>query len=335
MRTAVHSLVCRQFGPVADVGWERTERVALSPLNVRVDLRAASVGYMDSLMVRGLYQLKPELPYVPGACGAGIVTETGSRVRNIRPGDRVSFLNYFGAFSEEVVTSASSVVTLPASMDFEQGAAYRLTYNPAFYGLVKRGRLRRGENLVVTGASGGVGAAAVQLGRRMGARVIAVVSSAAKAEVATENGASEVVIYGDEPLRARIRGLTQGRGADVLLDVIGGDVLDELTHCVAPYGRILIMGFTSGRIPQIPANIILLKSASVVGVYFGAWGIGHNQAEVRRLNRELYSLGEDGSLSVRIGQRLPLRLGAEALATVTERQIIGKIVLTNEEGLSP
>ena len=292
-----------------------------------MSVRAASVGYMDNLMVRGLYQLKPTLPYVPGACGAGVVTERGSRIQDVCVGDRVSFLNYYGGFAEEVVTTCHSLVQLPEDMDFEQGAAQRLTYAPAFFALVVRGRIQKGETLVVTGATGGVGSAAVQLGLRLGATVIAVVGSPEKAEAALNSGAHHIIVYGEEPIRESVKTLTGGRGADVLLDVIGGDVFDELTHCVAPMGRILVMGFTSGQIPSVTANLILLKNAAVVGVFFGGWGMGKNFDEVRRANQELLALHSERPLIVDIGHRFPIREAVRALSMVVERSTIGKIVL--------
>jgi NADPH:quinone reductase len=299
----------------------------MGPEDVRVSVRAASVGFMDNLMARGLYQLKPDLPYVPGACGAGIVAEVGADITEFAVGQHVSFLNYFGAFAEEVITDQSTLVELPAHMTFDQGAAFRLTYNPAYFALSVRGNLQRGETLVVTGATGGVGAAAVQLGISMGATVIAAVSTREKAALALEAGAHHTVTYDDGRLRDRVRELTGGRGADVILDVLGGDIFDELTHCVAPLGRLLVMGFTSGRIPQVATNLMLLKNAAVVGVFFGGWGIGKNTAAVRYLNDGLFKLAVDRDLKVTIGQGFRMSEAATALELVAERDTIGKIVL--------
>ncbi|MFD4511350.1 NADPH:quinone oxidoreductase family protein [Streptomyces sp. NPDC058464] len=323
-------LVCSAFGPVSDLQWLSRLQRELGPEDVRVAVRAASVGFMDNLMARGLYQLKPDLPYVPGACGAGVVTEVGESVTDFLVGERVSFLNYFGAFAEEIVTERSTLVRLPADMAFDQGAAFRLTYNPAYFALSVRGGLQPGETLVVTGATGGVGAAAVQLGLSLGATVIAAVSSREKAGLALQAGAHHAVVYSDGSLRDTVKGLTGGRGADVVLDVIGGDVFDELTHCVAPLGRLLVMGFTSGRIPQVATNLMLLKNASVVGVFFGGWGIGKNAEQVRALNDRLFELASQRALEVTIGHQLPMHDAAMALELVAERETIGKIVLYTE-----
>lgn len=322
-------ITCVAFGPVRDLQWLPQKRRELGPEDVRVSVRAASVGFMDNLMVRGLYQLKPELPYVPGACGAGLVSEIGHRVTEVVVGERVSFLNYFGAFSEEIVTDEASLVRLPADMPYDQGAALRLTYNPALFALSIRGDLRKGETLLVSGATGGVGAAAVQLGTRLGATVIAAVSSGEKAALALRAGAHHAVVYDHGRLRERVKELTGGRGADVVLDVVGGDVFDELTHCVAQFGRLLVMGFTSGRIPQVATNLMLLKNAALIGVFFGAWGIGKNATEVRALNQRLFELAADRPLEVTIGHRLPMHQAAAALALVAERETIGKIILEN------
>jgi len=296
-------------------------------------VRAASVGFMDNLMARGLYQLKPDLPYTPGACGAGVVSEVGAGVTDFTVGERVSFLNYFGAFAEEIVTAGSTLVRLPDSMPFDQGAAFRLTYNPALFALSVRGDLRQGETLVVTGATGGVGAAAVQLGISMGATVIAAVSTREKAAMALEAGAHHAITYTDGRLRDRVRELTGGRGADVLLDFLGGDVFDELTHCVAPLGRVLVMGFTTGRIPHVATNLMLLKNAAVIGVFFGGWGIGKNAEAVRDLNDRLFELSSERELKVTIGHQLPMHQAAEALELVAERETIGKIVLYTDDAV--
>ena len=324
------ALVCSTFGPLRDLQWLSKPRRALRPEEVRVSVRAASVGFMDNLMARGLYQLKPDLPYVPGACGAGVVSEVGANVTGVVVGERVSFLNYFGAFAEEIVTEESTLVRLPADMPFDQGAAFRLTYNPAYFALSVRGGLQAGETLVVTGATGGVGAAAVQLGLSLGATVIAAVSTREKAELALLAGAHHVVLYGDGRLRDTVKGLTGGRGADVVLDVLGGDVFDELTHCVAPLGRLLVMGFTSGRIPEVATNLMLLKNAAVIGVFFGGWGIGKNAAQVRALNEGLFELASQRPLEVAIGHRLPMHEAARALELVAQRETVGKIVLHTE-----
>ncbi|MFD8006528.1 NADPH:quinone oxidoreductase family protein [Streptomyces mirabilis] len=330
MPASHQGLVCSAFGPVRDLQWLSQPQRALGPEDVRVAVRAASVGFMDNLMARGLYQLKPDLPYVPGACGAGVVTEVGASATDFLVGERVSFLNYFGAFAEEIVTDRSTLVRLPADMPFDQGAAFRLTYNPAYFALSVRGGLQSGETLVVTGATGGVGAAAVQLGLSLGATVIAAVSSREKAGLALQAGAHHAVLYSDGRLRDTVKGLTGGRGADVVLDVIGGDVFDELTHCVAPLGRLLVMGFTSGGIPEVATNLMLLKNAAVVGVFFGGWGIGKNAEQVRALNDRLFELASQRALQVTIGHHLPMHEAARALELVVERETIGKIVLHTE-----
>ena len=320
-------MVCSTFGPVGDLQWRSLPHGDVGPHDVRVSVRAASVGFMDNLMARGLYQLKPDLPYVPGACGAGIVAEVGTGTTDFAVGQRVSFLNYFGAFAEEIVTDQSTLMALPDDMTFDQAAAFRLTYSPAYFALSVRGNLQRGETLVVTGATGGVGAAAVQLGISMGATVIAAVSTPRKAALALEAGAHQAITYGDGRLRDRVRELTAGRGADVLLDVLGGDIFDELTHCVAPLGRLLVMGFTSGRIPQVATNLMLLKNAAVVGVFFGGWGIGKNADQVRALNARLSALAAEREMTVTIGPRLPMHEAAAALELVAERDTMGKVVL--------
>lgn len=322
------ALFCRAFGDVERLTVDSIERQPLAAGQVRVATHAASLGFMDILMAQGLYQLKPPLPYTPGACGAGEVIEVGAGVASVKPGDRVSFLNYFGAFADEIVTAEDTLVVLPAHMSTEQAAAYRLTYNPAYLALVVRANIQPGETLLVTGATGGVGMAATRLGKVLGARVIAVVGSRDKMQAAHDNGADDVICIADGRLRDQVKDLTRGQGADVILDVVGGDVFDECIRCIAVLGRLIVMGFTSGRIPTLPVNLALLKNCSILGVFFGGWGMGRNHAEVRKLNDALLALAAGGKLPMHISRRYPLDQAVDAMHALLGRQTIGKIMLT-------
>ena len=324
----MRSLVCRAFGDIDRLAIEHLDSVPLGPGRVRVATHVASLGFMDILMAQGLYQLKPQLPYSPGACGAGEVVEVGAGVTSVKPGDRVSFLNYFGAFADEIATAEDTLVVLPAHMSYEQAAAYRLTYNPAYLALVVRAGLQPGETLLVTGATGGVGMAATRLGKVLGARVIAAVGSHEKMQAARDNGADDVICIADSRLRDAVKDLTNGHGADVILDVVGGDVFDECIRCINVLGRLIVMGFTSGRIPSLPVNLALLKNCSILGVFFGGWGMGRNHAEVKKLNDALLALAAGGRLPMHISRRFPLEQAVDAMHALLGRQTVGKIVLT-------
>ncbi len=320
------ALVCRQFGDLDNLRIEDFPAPVITPTQVRVSMRAAGVGFMDTLMANGLYQLKPDLPYVPGAVGAGVVTEIGSQVTGIQVNDRVSFLNYFGAFAEEVATEAHTVVKIADSMDYAQGATFRLSYTPAYLALKTRANLQPGEVLLVTGASGGVGHAAVQLGKLMGATVIGSVGRDEKIDIVKGFGADHVINHSTESLKDRVKELTDGRGADVILDLIGGDVFDQTLRCVNFLGRIIVMGFTSGRIPQIPANLVLLKNCSILGVFLGGW-MTRDPAASMKLNQELAELAQKGGLHTHISHRFSLDDAVKAMHTLRSRDTVGKVVL--------
>jgi NADPH2:quinone reductase len=252
--------------------------------------------------------------------------EIGPDARTVKIGERVSFLNYWGAFAEEIATDEQTLVKIPDDMDFAQGATFRLSYSPAYLALKLRANLKPGEVLLVTGASGGVGHAAVQLGKLLGARVIGSVGSDRKMEVVRRFGADHVINHATENLAARVKALTDGRGADVILDVVGGDVFDQCMRCINLLGRIIVMGFTSGRIPTIPANLVLLKNCSILGVYLGGW-ISRDAEGAARLNRELAELAAQGRLRTHISRRFRLEEAVAAMKTLLGRDTVGKIVL--------
>jgi NADPH2:quinone reductase len=324
------AFVCKEFGPLENISWTEIPEPPIEAGKVRVRIHFSSIGFMDTLMIRGLYQLKPPLPYIPGACGAGEVIEVGSGVSEIKVGDRVSFLNYYGAFAEQIITDEASIVVLPDAMSYEQAATYRLSYNPAYLGMVYRAKLQPGENLLVTGASGGVGLAAVRLGKVLGARVIAAIGTADKEDIVRQAGADEVVSYtSGPPLREQVKALTEGKGADVILDVVGGDVFDECMRCLNFMGRVIVMGFTSGRIAEAKTNLILLKNASILGVFLGGW-MTRDLKGIKQLNKDLLGLAVEGKIPAIISQRFPMKDAVLAMDTLLSRKTAGKIVLYNE-----
>jgi len=322
------AIVCKEFGPLEDVQYIDIPDPVPGPKQVLVKIRVSSVGFMDTLMIEGRYQLKPPLPYIPGACGAGDVIAVGSEVTSVKVGDRVSFLNYYGAFAEMIATDEHTCVVLPDHMDYEQAATYRLSYSPAFLALRYRANLQPGETFVITGASGGVGLAAIRLAKNMGARVIGVIGREEKRAIVKETGADEVINYNTQDLRETVLGLTDGKGADVILDVVGGDVFDACMRCVARLGRVIVMGFTSGRISEVKVNRLLLKNCSIHGVWLGDW-MTNDIEGFRRMNGELLELAAEGKIPTLISESFALPDVVKAMRLLLSRDTVGKIVIKN------
>jgi NADPH2:quinone reductase len=305
---------------------EEAETPSPGPDEVRIAVHAASVNYIDLLIAHGLYQFRPELPYVVGAEGAGEVVEIGADVTHVAVGDRVAAFHLVGAFAEEMVAKHWRTIKMPDAVSFETGAATLHNYVTAAYALRHRGRLEKGETLLVHGATGGVGLATVELGRLWGARVIAGVGSDAKAALARDYGADAVINYTDEDIRDRVLELTDRRGADMVFDPVGGDVFDQSLRCVAWDGRILVIGFTSGRIPAPPVSRPLLKSASIVGVNTGGWP-EQDPAGFQALAEELMTEAGAGRIRPKIAEVLPLDRFSEAMAALEDRSALGRMVL--------
>jgi NADPH2:quinone reductase len=316
------AVLCEKLGSPDDlVVREIDEPAGPGPREVKVALAARGVAYTDVLMVAGEYQVKPELPFVVGGEGAGTVLEVGSEVEGFAAGDRVLCP---GGCVERVVVDASRITRLPEAVGFAAAAAFRANYATALYGL-QRGRLRAGETLLVHGAAGGVGLAAVDVGKLMGATVIATASTGEKRAVAREMGADHVVDYSDG-FRDRVKALTGGRGADVIYDPVGGDVFDDSMRCIAPFGRILIVGFTSGRAAQAKTNHLLIKDAEVIGYTVGALN-RHDPQWAARNARVLLGWLASGRITPYISHRLPLERTAEALNLIRDRKVIGKAII--------
>ena len=301
------------------------------PGEVRVRLRAAAVNFPDLLMLQGKYQFKPALPFIPGVEGAGEIAALGAGVDTLRLGERVMVGARLGTYAEAIVVPANAVRAIPATFDFAEAAAFRAAYNTAYVALVRRGNLRTGETLLVHGASGGVGLAAVELGRHLGATVIATAGSDDKLAIVTAKGAHHVINYTTSEgklggFREAVKALTQGRGADVIYDPVGGDVFDESVRCIAPEGRLLVIGFAGGRIPTVGVNMPLIKEFSIIGVRAGEYGRRHPEQGRENLDA-LDALANAGKLRPHIFARLPLEQGNEAQALLATRKVIGKVVL--------
>jgi NADPH2:quinone reductase len=292
-----------------------------------VSVKAASVNFPDVLIIQNKYQFKPPLPFSPGSELAGVIKEVGADVTGWRAGDRVIAFTTYGAFAEEVKTEAARLLPLPERMDFVTGAAFLLTYGTSDHALRDRGTLKAGETLLVLGAAGGVGLAAIEIGKALGARVIACASSEDKLAVCREHGADATINYATEDLRERVKALSDGRGVDVVYDAVGGPYTEPAFRSLAWRGRLLVVGFAAGEIPKLPLNLALLKGAAVVGVFWGDFARREPKVfaeSVRQLSR-WYS---EGRLRPHVSQTLPLERAAEALKLLASRKAKGKVVLT-------
>ncbi len=286
---------------------------------------SASVNFADSLVVAGLYQMKPELPFAPGSEIAGEVVDTGG-IADLAVGDRVAGFVGFGAIAEYALVPESAILKLPDNIDFDEGAAIPVAYGTSYHALVDRGRTQKGERLLVLGASGGVGIAALQIGRVLGAEVIAAVSTEEKATIARENGADHVIRYDLTPLREAISEITDGNGVDVVYDPVGGDATEQALRSTAWNGRLLVVGFAAGEIPKIPLNLTLVKGNSIVGVFWGRHFLEQPEQNAANFER-IMTWVADGTLRPLIQKSYGLDQAAEALRWVADRKAIGRVVV--------
>ena len=304
------------------------------PGHVLIDNKAASVNFPDVLMIQGLYQFQPELPFSPGGESAGIVSSVGEGVENIDVGDRVFAMTGLGAFAEKIVAPEHAVVKIPDSMDFETAAALPMTYGTSLYALKQRAELKKGERLLVLGAAGGVGLATVELGKAMGAKVIAAASTQEKIDLCIQHGADEGFIYPtgkldrdqQKELSTKIKELTGGMGANVVYDPVGDDYSEPCIRATAWDGRYLVIGFAAGEIPKIPINLALLKGMKIVGVFWGAW-VGMFPEENKKNFQELFKLHSEGKINPEVSDSFTLDDGALAIAHLKDRKAKGKVII--------
>ncbi|MGZ8430030.1 MAG: NADPH:quinone oxidoreductase family protein [Candidatus Deferrimicrobiaceae bacterium] len=323
------ALLCTAFGPLERLAIREIESPRPGPDQVLIDVKAASLNFPDVLMAQGLYQVKPPLPYSPGAEIAGVVAEAGTEVRGFQAGDRVSAIAGWGGFAEECAVGAGWVTPLPAGMDYETGAAFLFTYETSLHALRDRGRLEAGETLLVLGAAGGVGLAAVEIGKVMGARVLAAASSEEKLALCRKAGADATINYASGSLRERVKELTGGAGVDVVYDPVGGPYTESALRATAWGGRLLVIGFATGDIPKIPINLALLKERSIVGVYWGD-SVKHDPEGHLRNVRQLMDWFAAGKVRPSISERVPLEEAAGAMRRLFHRQVMGKVVILPE-----
>jgi NADPH2:quinone reductase len=330
------ALVCKELG--GEELLEVREDWPTGPCaadQVRIDVRAASVNFPDTLVIRGLYQLKPELPFVPGSECSGVVSEVGSAVTGHAVGDHVLALLGAGAFATEVVvtTPPMQVLRIPDSMPWDDAAALNLTYGTAIHGLRRRADLRAGDVVLVTGAAGGCGLAAVQVAKAMGATVIAIAGGEEKVALAAANGADATIDHqAGGSIAERVREITDDHGADVVFDTVGGGDVRDLLRAMAWNGRFLVVGFAGGEIPTFRANQTILKSISIVGVAYGASAIV-DPASNRADFDQLFAWYDDGLIHPHIGHRFTLDSAADAIRVVTQRRALGKVVVEMHGGI--
>src|SRR3954453_5720768 len=319
------AVVCRELGPPEKLRLENFASTPLAPGQVRIAIHAAGINFPDILMAAGEYQLKPELPFIPGMEAAGEVIEVDGATKDVAAGDTVIVKLRHGGYADEAIVTPSQLTPLPSTFDYAEGATFLAAHGTAYHALVDRAQIKPGEVLLVHGAGGGVGLAAVELGRLLGATVIAAASSEEKLAVAQARGADHLVLYGREPFRDAVKRLTEGRGADVVYDPVGGEVFEQSLRCIAWGARLLVIGFTGG-IGLARTNLLLIKGASVLGVRAGE-AVRRNPelGEVRL--KALLGWAEAGKIRPNISHRLPLGDYAKAMLLLIERKAIGRVAL--------
>jgi len=322
----MRAVLCKAYGPPETLVVEDVPSPVPGPGEVVISVRASGVNFPDVLIIQNKYQMKPPLPFSPGSEVAGVVRSVGDGVTHVKPGDEVFAFTGYGGYAEEVRADAKRLLPIPPGMTFSTAAAFGLTYATSDHALRDRGELKPGETLLVLGAAGGVGLAAIEIGKALGARVIACASMDDKLAACRRHGADATINYSSEDLRDRIRALTDGKGADVIYDPVGGQYTEPALRSIAWRGRLLVVGFAAGDIPKIPLNLPLLKGCSIVGVFWGEFA----RREPARFADSMRQLGEwhrDGKITPHISATFPLERAADALTQMVERKVIGKVVL--------
>jgi NADPH2:quinone reductase len=320
------AIVCNNFGPIDEIEYAEVPDPQAGPGQVVLATKAIGINFPDGLLVQGLYQYKPELPFVPGIEVAGVVEEVGEGVGKLKLGDRVLASTMTGGYAEKLCMEAAAAITIPDVMSDDHAAVLPCAFGTAHHALKQRGQLRPGETLVVLGAAGGTGLAAVQIGKAMGARVIAVCSDEEKLALAADSGADELINYRTADLRKALLALTDKRGVDVVFDPVGGEAFNQCVRAMAWNGRLLVIGFASGDIPQFAVNLALVKGFSLVGVFWGTF-TRYQPRDYRDNMAELFAWYEQGKVKPLIDETFPLSSAAEALHRVAQRKVKGKLVL--------
>ena len=329
-------LHCKEYGPVDNLVWEEVESPEPQDNEVLIDIKAAALNFPDFLIVQGLYQFKPELPFAPGNEGAGTIRKTGKNVTRFKEGDRVYFMAPHGAFAEQICINEFGVFPIPDEISFQLAASYQMAYGTSYHALVQRGELFEGDEVLILGASGGVGLAALDIVKAKGARAVVGVSTEEKAKICRDYGADEVIVYGTGPkdkeeakaFSAELKSKSIKGGYDIIYDPIGDCYAEPAFRAIGWKGKYLVVGFAAGQIPKLPINLTLLKGASVVGVFWGAFTgreFEENQKNISDINRML----SDGEIKPLISKEIPMENAVEAIQMIGSRGVVGKVVLVN------
>lgn len=320
------AVLCKALGPARDLVLEDVASPMPKKNEILLDVHAASVNFPDTLIIEGKYQFQPPLPFSPGGEAAGVVSAAGENAGTFKVRDRVMALTGWGSFAEQVAVPAYNVMPIPEGMDFVTASAFGMTYGTSMHALRQRGQLQPGETLLVLGASGGVGLAAVEIGKAMGARVIAAASNAEKLAAAKAAGADDLIDYSQVSLKDEIKRLTGGKGVDVIYDPVGGDLFDQAVRGLAWNGRLLVVGFASGRIPELPVNLVLLKGGAVLGVFWGSFA-QRQPADNAANFRQLFAWYDEGKLKPLVSKTYPLAEAGKAIEQLAGRKAMGKLVV--------
>jgi NADPH2:quinone reductase len=323
----MRALVCKELGTTDKLVVEQKPDPVAGPGEVLVRVHAAGINFPDILVIKGLYQVRVEPPFIPGNEAAGTVIAVGQGVSRYKAGDRVMIMPEGGAFAELCIVPEYRVIPMPLDLGFEQAAGFTITYGTSYHAFKQSAKIQAGDTVLVLGAAGGVGITAVEIASALGARVIAAASSDEKLDFARAAGADETINYSEESLKDRCKALTGGKGVDIVYDPVGGELAQQALRALAWHGRYLVIGFACGDIPSFPANIALLKEASIIGVWWGTW-TQHNPRESMQNMAELAAMVAEGKLTPRVTESFPLDQFSEAFASLENRRARGKVILT-------
>ena len=322
----MRALVCKEYGPPSQLILDDLDDPKPSKGQILIKVKAAGINFPDVLSIEGKYQVKTEPPFIPGNEASGIIEAVGEGVERFKPGDQVITMSKGGAFAEKCVSDENTTIPLFSALNFSQGAGFMVTYGTSYHALKQSAKLKEGETILVLGAAGGVGVTAIEIAKAMGAKVIAAASSNEKLEFAKGIGADELINYSETPLKEKVKEITEGKGADIVYDPVGGELSDAALRATAWHGRYLVIGFASGDIPKFAANILLLKEASAIGVWWGTWAAKNPHKHIQNIE-ELGVMIASGHITPRVTEEFAMDQYKEAFEVITERRARGKVIL--------